>query len=325
MVSVIIVNYNGERFLRECVESVLNTDYPSFEVVVVDNASTDQSLDIMKGAFGSAAKLKIVQNKENVGHAQGCNIGASRALGEYVVFLDSDTTVDRNWLRELLRFVAPDESIGSAQSRMLSMTDPNILDSGGRLLDFLGHAVALDDQTGQVKEVFYATSGAMLLRKSVFTEASGMDPDMFIYAEIDLGWRIRLSGYRIVYVPSSIVYHLRRGTTSQRAASWRTFHGVKNNLATLIKNYEKENLFKYLPLCTVQYVAYFFYAIRKGYALDVIGIMKAFSWILKEVKRLYEKRQKVQKRRLISDEQIAMLMVPTLARSKLLRRIYSHA
>ena len=152
-VSVTIVNFNGKDLLRRCLASLLTTNYPNFEIIVVDNASTDGSIELVKKLFGSYSFIKVVENRENFGHAEGCNIGARVAKGKYLVFLDSDTEikaggfisensehfyVPENWLLELVKVMENDESIGIAQAKMVLAKDSRLLDYTCTAIDALG-------------------------------------------------------------------------------------------------------------------------------------------------------------------------------------------
>ena len=128
-VSIVVVNYNGKELLKQCLLTLSKTDYPNYEVVVVDNASTDGSLTEIRNSFGSDPKIKVVENNQNVGHAEGCNIGAKNTQGRYIVFLDSDTEFNaRNWLRELVKLMEKDDSVGLAQAKLVLAQNKNCLD-----------------------------------------------------------------------------------------------------------------------------------------------------------------------------------------------------
>lgn len=162
LVSVIILNYNGSRnlgvILKDCLASVLNADYPNFEVLF-DNASSDGSVEFVEKTFGQDPRLHIIHNKWNLGFAEGNNVGVRNARGEYVALLNSDTRVDPGWLTELVKAAQPPE-VGAVQSKLVKMNAPDLLDCAGGLLDYYGYHFERGrgekaSKFNQTVEVFY--------------------------------------------------------------------------------------------------------------------------------------------------------------------------
>jgi len=306
-VSVIILNYNSANFLGRCLKSVLNSDYSNFEVVFVDNDSTDDSVGLVKDLFGRDSRLKIIVTSENLGFAEGNNIGIKYATGEYIVFLNADTEVECRWLKELIHVMDKDLRIGAAQSKLLLMYDERRFDSAGHFLDYCGiesvesasvQGQADTGQFNQLREIFYARGAAMITRRKVLDEVGPFDPAYFTdHEEIDLCWRIRLGGYKIVYVPKSVVYHACGGASSQarkNKPAWITFHLRKNHIASLIKNYELLNLVKYLPIYLIYLALHGGYKIIKGDIRMLTAYCKAVFWNLTNFRYIYSERKRVQ-------------------------------
>jgi GT2 family glycosyltransferase len=245
-VSTIIVSFNGKELLKSCVGALLTTKYSNFEVIVVDNASTDGSVRSLEKMFGACPNLKIVKNQENLGHAEGCNIGAREAKGRYLVFLDSDTEpMDENWLWELVRVMESDESIGVAQAKVVLAEDRHRLDYVCMGIDALGTWTATyglkEDELGENFEILAASSGCCIVSREVFYEVGGFDSDYFIYDDdTDLSLRARLLGYRILLVPSSVIVH--HGSIMRGINQNTVYHSAKNRICTLLKNFELRNL-----------------------------------------------------------------------------------
>ncbi|GFP43541.1 rhamnosyltransferase, partial [Candidatus Hakubella thermalkaliphila] len=172
LVSVVILNYNGMKYINQCLESVLSTDYPNFEVIFVDNSSTDGSLEYVNGRFRGNQCFRIVANSNNYGFAEGNNVGVRHSMGTYIVFLNIDTEVDPRWLKELITVVESDQTIGAAQCKLLMMHDRRRFDSAGGLLDYCGvewpKNVRVYDlgQYDDVRDIFYAKGAAMLVREA---------------------------------------------------------------------------------------------------------------------------------------------------------------
>src|SRR3990170_4091559 len=253
-VSILVLNYNGREHLAACLDSLAQLDYPldRREVLLVDNGSTDGSPAWVRDQF---PQVNVVELGQNYGFAEGNNRGAAAARGEVVAFLNSDTRVDARWLRELV------EPLTGAD-RTLAATASKMLDWEGRAVDFPVYATLLGmpyasrearryrrpDDYDISHEVLFASGGAMAIRRAVFLEAGGFDSDFFMYHEdVDLGWRLWLQGYRVVYVPTALVYHKLEGSS----AGDRTrlyFLNERNALFTVIKNVGDAWIVRLLPL-----------------------------------------------------------------------------
>ncbi len=304
LTSVIVLNYNGERFLGDCLKSVLDTDYPNFEVIVVDNNSKDCSLKVIKGVKplfeARRVPLVVVKNSENLGFAEGNNVGARFARGKYIVFLNNDTLVERDWLGELVKILDNDSQVGAAQSKILSLGNNNLIDCAGGFLNPFGLAIErgfMEKDRGQydkIDDIFYAKGTAAIFRRELFNFFGGFDPDYFLYhEEVDLCWRIRLGGYRIVFVPRSVIYHI-GGVFAKKAHSFVVFNHEKNRVCTLIKNYSFCNLIRYLSLLVfleiLQMISFIF--VRKPEKAK--AIFNALIWNFLNLKTILRKRRVVQ-------------------------------
>jgi len=242
-VSVIILNYNGKQFLETCLTSVFNTEYSNFEVVFVDNGSTDGSIDFVKERFSKNPRLKIIKNEENLGFAEGNNVGVKYAKGDYIVFLNNDTEVDSNWLRELVKVMEFDQTIGAAQSKLLFADTRDKIWGIGEFMDYFGETSTKGwgeknvEQYTHVEEVFNAIGASMIISRRIFTEVGMFDPAFFIqHEDVDLGWRIWLTGHKIVFTPKSVVYHVGGGTLQKEIpSSFKTFFSEKNRITMMIK------------------------------------------------------------------------------------------
>jgi len=302
MVSIIILNYNGKQFLETCLTSVINADYSNFEVIFVDNGSTDGSIGFVKERFGKNPRLKIFRNKENLGFAEGNNVGVKYTSGEYIVFLNNDTEVDPKWLKELINVVKSDDHrIGAAQSKLLLMDDRKRIDCAGGFIDHYGyanergHGQIDKGQYDKIEEIFYAKGAGFIVRRKILKEVGLFDPKSFMYYdETDLCWRIWLRGYRIVFVPKSIVYHAAGSTISRIRKPVKRYFLTRNQMTTLIKNYNSKNVLKYLAVfITLELRKAVLLMFRRDLATGIATI-KALSWNLFNLKYVWKKRQEVQ-------------------------------
>lgn len=300
LVSIVILNYNGMKFIDRCLRSVLSTDYPNFEVIFVDNASTDGSLEHAKNKFGQDFRLKFVVNDRNYGFARGNNIGLEHARGEYIVFLNNDTEVDPNWLKELIKVMGSDPGIGVAQSKLLIMHERKRIDACGLMLTPYGFFV--ERGTGEIDrgqydlaaEIFAAKGAVIAVRRKILDEVGPFDADYFIFAEeVDLCWRVWLRGYRVMLVPKSVVFHVTAGTLRAIWPGGRPLYWYKNTLITLFKNLGLKNLIKILPVFMLVSFGGMIKSKKAIYQLPLF--IRVNAGVVANFRDIWKKRMKVQR------------------------------
>lgn len=310
-ISVIILNYNGKEFLRRCLRSVLDSDYPNFEVIFVDNASTDESVNLVRKLFGSDPRLRIIQNTKNLGFAEGNNVGAKHSNADYLVFLNTDTEVDKHWLREVAEVMENEPEIGAAQCKLLQMEDPKRLENVGHYIDCFGLDYNIGEnevdrgQYDHISEMFGAMGAALVVKREVFFEAGGFDPDYFLsFEDSDLCWRIWLRGYKTSFIPKAVVYHKGKGTCRKlnRWAYIGMYFYCRNRIRSIITNYSLKSLLKYLPTHIILLSALALIKIMKRDILTAKSIITAILWNFLNIRETLSKRITVQATREISDE-----------------------
>jgi GT2 family glycosyltransferase len=250
LVSVVVTNWNGLPFLAVCLPSLLAQTYAPFEVLVVDNGSTDGSQAWLAEHY---RQVRLIANPQNVGFAAANNQGIRAARGTLIALLNNDTLPEPNWLAELVAAVDQHPRIGMAASKMVYADRPDIIDSTGVCLDRCG--ITWDRATGQpdnasdqnIVEVFGASAGAGLYRRELFDEVGLLDEDFFIYLEdVDLAWRAQWHGWKGVYVPAAKVCHAH--SASMREGSPRkTYLLARNKIWLLAKNYPQPYFALFLP------------------------------------------------------------------------------
>jgi len=307
-VSVVIVNFNGRELLRQCLLTLLDTDYPNYDVVVVDNASTDRSLADIEASFGSNPLITIVENSENVGHSEGCNIGARMTKGQYIVFLDSDIEFEeKNWLWELVNVMENDKKVGLAQAKIVLSENKHCLDYVCVAVDALGTWAAnygsKEEMHKEKFEILAASSGCCIARRDVFDQVGGFDADYFIYDDdTDLSLRTRLLGYRVMFVPSAVVIH--RGGLLRGVSGMMLYYSSKNRLNTVLKNYELRNVwwrFSVLTFFTFIVSAGFF-AVKKHD--EAKATLKGVINPIATLPKIWKKRLVFQSKRLVKDSEL---------------------
>jgi len=310
-VSVVIVNFNGVAVLSPCLKSLVLTDYPNFDIIVVDNGSSDGSVNVLEEFRRQSEKrITVIKNSCNMGFAEANNIGVKSSSCKYVALLNNDTVVDENWLRTLVNTLEENPGIGAVQSLLLKNAD--VVDSVGAAMDIFGTACDIVVPFYQLSlyrsqnEIFSACAASMLVRKDLFERVGGFDSKFFAYFEdVDLSWRIRLNGYRIVIDVTSIVYHF-RGTTSKKfKGNLFDFHLYKNQIAMLIKNHSLKCLVMVTPIVCLLYLFRVANGVMKRNSGLVTATLKAILWNIIELPYLMSQRKYVNKYvRRVSDHQI---------------------
>ena len=210
LVSIIIVNYNSGDLILDCVQSILESSYTNLEIILVDNASSDDSHKVCKEKFQS---VFLIENKQNLGYCEGNNVGIKNAKGEFVVILNPDTTVEPNWLNELLK-AFQDLGDGLYQPKILALSDKKIIATTGNMIHIFGFGFARDrgeidkNQRSTIEQIGYASGTCLFTSTSVMKKIGLFDPFLFLYHDdLDLGWRAAQMGIKSFYVPKSVIYH----------------------------------------------------------------------------------------------------------------------
>lgn len=239
-VAVVVLNYNGEAHLRVCIPSLLATQYQNLDLLVVDNGSQDGSLAYLH----QVPEVTLLALPKNLGFVKGNNRGMRLALkrgAEILVLLNNDTRVDPDWIANLVSAFQSDSSIGMAGSKILTW-DGTLIEFDGTVFDQVLAAggyvyIPVESETVSRHDAPYACGAALAIRSSLLAKIGFLDPAYFIYNEdVDLSLRCWIAGYRVVYVPESIVYHHRGG--SGLGSEWCRYVSMRNALATILKNYQ---------------------------------------------------------------------------------------
>ena len=299
-VAIVILNWNGAKFLRKFLPSVIKHSGEA-EIVVADNASADDSLVILEKEF---PQVRIVKNLRNEGFAKGYNTALKQVDADYYILLNSDVEVTANWIEPVIELLESDTSIGAAQPKIRSWYEPEKFEyagAAGGYLDQFGypfcrgrifeHVEEDHHQYDNTQEVFWATGACMFVRADLFHDSGGFDPDFFAHMEeIDFCWRIKQKGFKVMFTPNSLVYHVGGGTLPN-SSSFKTFLNIRNNLAMLYKNLpaEKRNriIMVRLLLDGVAAVKFLF----SGGFPEMASVLKAHYHFYKMLPHLKAKRR----------------------------------
>ena len=304
LVSIIIVNWNGLRWLPDCFGSLAAQNYQNYEIIFVDNASKDESVPWVKKNYPDTM---IIVNKENLGFADANNVGFKKARGEYVLFLNNDTRVTKTFLTELVEVCKKDKTIAGVQSKILLMDSPDTHDSVGAFLTptgFLYH-YGFGQKNGKKYdkqiELYTAKGACMMFKKQVLDTVSIagniFDPDYFAYfEESDMCHRVWLAGYRIVYAYQSVIYHKMGATSSSMNNAFIQYHSFKNRIRTYLKNYDAVNLLKILPVHLILCEGFAAVALLKGKFALSWAVQRAMFWNLVHLPATLRLRRIIQRK-----------------------------
>lgn len=315
--SIIIVNFNGKEYLNNCLASVFNSACDDYEIIIVDNGSTDGSIEFVKDTFSTKLyKIRIINLKRNFGPARARNDGVKIARGKYIGFLDNDTEVDKNWILEAIKGFESSKDIAALQCKLLFIKNKHRIDYVGEYLSNLGFLIPVavygEEDNGQYdfkNRILSAKSAGMFIKKSVFDRIDGFDEDYFIFMEeTDLNWRAWLSGYEIVFWPPSVVYHSFSATKDIVDKRFNNrlvrFHGTKNYILTLYKNLSIKYCIKILPLHVFLWFCLSFYLLVRGNIRSSLNIFQGILWNLVNFGKNSRKRALVQKNRIRTDTEL---------------------
>ncbi|WP_337958516.1 glycosyltransferase family 2 protein [Candidatus Accumulibacter vicinus] len=317
-VTVIIVNWNGERFLDRCLSALLAQTVAPHEILLVDNASSDGSLDLVR-RFPS---VRLLAQDRNLGFARGNNLAIEEASAEseWIALLNPDAFVEPRWLEALLLATRDYPAFEIFGSKLVAAADPAILDGAGDayhvsgLVWRRGHGAPVTSVSEQVREAFSPCAAAALYRRSALVEAGGFDEDFFCYLEdLDLGFRLRLAGYRCLYVSASVAHHVGSGTTSGQHSDFAVYHGHRNLVWTYVKNMPWILFWAFLPLhLAMNLVALLVFSWR-GQGLTML---RAKRDALKGIPDMWRKRRSLQSTRIATVREIWRLMDKSIIPTK---------
>ena len=305
-ISVIIVNWNGKHHLQECLDSLSKQTFKDFETILVDNGSTDGSVEFTKHNFPD---IKLIKLKQNEGFCKGNNIGFQNASGEFVALLNNDTKADKYWLQELCSVIEQDFQTGICASCMADYFNPEIIDTAGDGYDIcgvgfkIGNGLLVSDYQKK-RYVFGACAGAALYRRSMLVKIGFFDEDFFAMGEdIDLSFRARLAGYKCIYVPKAVVYH-KVNQTIGAGTDFLIYHARRNVEYTYFKNMPALLLLATLPF-------HFLYELLTAFEAMLSGKLNIFIKckldFLKNFAHVLKKRKSIQKNRAIALSEVLAL------------------
>jgi GT2 family glycosyltransferase len=307
-ISVVVVNYNGKHFLEACLSSLEKQTFRDFEVILVDNGSSDGSLEYVREHFPT---VRVIALSENLGFCGGNNVGIRAAQGKYIALLNNDAEVHPCWLEELKNALDNHSDVGFCASKMFLRDQPGIIDAAGGIFYSCGvgaqrgYRERENGRFGKAEYVFSACAGAVIYRRSMLDDIGLFDEDFFAHGEeVDLSFRAQLRGYKCLFVPLAVVYHT-GGGTMKHDSDERRYLWHRNRFYVLVKNMPGDLL------------------VRNLFPIVAYSFLRDVSWLLqgkgrlvfrvkfdglKNFKKMLQKREDIQRRRKVSSRYINSIM-----------------
>ena len=303
-ISVVLVAHDSGPILLECLESLVRQDVSGLEIVVVNNGSDTPEL-----AAARLPRLKVLSPGRNLGFPAGCNLGAAAATGDILVFLNPDTVAAEGALAALAATLQ-DPSVGIAQARLRLLREPELLNTAGNVLHISGLTWLGDhrepaDHAIELRDVAFPSGAAMAIRAHLFHELGGFREELFLYQEdVDLGWRVRQSGRRVVVQPAADVYH----DYSTEMTRQKLYFIERNRLAVLFCNCSARLLLVLAPILAVAELGLALVAWRQG---SLSEKARGWGWCLRNARTLVRLRRETQRARRVPDRDlVGLLAVP---------------
>ena len=313
-VSIVIPHWNNVDVLSECLESILNTDFENFETIVVDNASTDNSVASVRSNYPN---VKLIENDKNYGYAGGCNIGAEAASGDFLIFLNNDTVQEKDWISNLIKTINSDDKIAAVQPKILNYYDRNIFDyaggSGGHMDIYCfpfarGRIFSFQEndegQYNNKEKCFWSSGTCFMVRRELFQKAGGFDESFFAHMEeIDMCWRLYAMGFEVWVEPDSVVYH-KNALTLPMYSHKKYYLNHRNSLLMLLGNYSIKNIFLIgIPRLLLEKIACLYSILMLDWR-HFTAILRSLFWIIFHPNVIMKKRKSFSKIRTITDKKI---------------------
>lgn len=302
LTSIIILNYNGKNFLENCINSIKEETNGNFEIIIVDNASPDDSGREMGLKYSDC---KFILNDKNVGVPEGLNIGIKNSSGEFIILMNNDVKVTNGWLDKFFQAYKKN-GMALYQPKFVKMKNPEIIDGAGNMINLFGFGFARakgQNDHGyyeKIEEISYASGTCMFIPRKIMDDIGLFDKTLFAYhEEVDFGWRARLHNYKSYYVPKSLIHHY--GSANWGWSKKKFFLLERNRWIVLLKNYSGKTIAKLLPSLFLIEIVLLGFFIKKGLLKEKI---LGYAGVLMSLNHIIKSRKVIQSNRKISDEKI---------------------
>ena len=291
MISIVIPNYNKFNLLSNCINSILLQTNSDFEVIIVDNGSQEQ-----RPSLPSDSRLKFIWLESNLGFSKAVNIGIKESKGEFIALINNDIELALDWIEQVLKAFKDNNEARFITSKIMSFHERDIFDDVGNVILSSGKAYKIGNgekesgQYNQLRYIFGASGAASVYKREFFEKVGYFDEDFFAYLEdVDLSFRANLYGFKCLYVPDAIVYHIGSATTGSRYNKFTVFYLAQNTINVIIKDFPSKHIFRSIPAILFHIISLKVFFILKGYGL--VYIKGLISGIRMSARMLVKRRE----------------------------------
>lgn len=310
LVNIIIITYNEFGFIGSCIESVWESNYKNIKFYLVDNNSAEKDYKEFYNKFKNHKDITFLRNPKNTGFAAACNSALALIHDGYVVFLNDDTMVTKNWLSPIIDYMEKHPDVGACQPKIKNMRNKEYFEyagAAGGFMDVYGFPFCrgrifftAEKDTGQydsVRDLVWCSGTCMVTKMDVLKKVGIFDEIFFIYGEeADLCWRMNHEGFRLVFIPQSTIYHFGSGTM-QRQPYRKIFLHHRNGLILLLKNYSTSELLHYIPgRIFFDFLAFWFYIFKSRIPLNAVAVIIAYFHLITLIPQVLISRKKIQEK-----------------------------
>lgn len=305
LVNIIILTTNQFAFIGECIRSILSANYKNIQIYLIDNNSNKKDYDKFYNSHKHLKRLKFFRRKNALGFGNASNFGLKKIKKGYVVLLNDDTIVSKNWLDPIITYMEEHPEVGACQPKIKNMrkkTHFEYAGAGGGFMDVYGYPFCrgrifytLEKDSGQYDDlidVVWVSGNCFVTKIETLRKVGLLDEIFFIFGdEADLCWRMYFYGYRLVYIPQSVVYHHGSGTVGNDTSKKVYLHH-RNGLILLLKNYTVSQLIRYLPFrIFLDFVAFWYYILDNKLPLNALAVAKAYINVIYLLPKILKRRQ----------------------------------
>jgi Predicted glycosyltransferases len=279
-ISIVIPNYNGLVYLENCLDALKKQTKKDFTTIIVDNGSSDGSLEFIREHY---QEVEIIELKENTGFCGAVNQGIKATNTPYIILLNNDTIVEKEFVAELFYVMERETDIFSGQAKMLQLHQPTLIDDAGDYYNALGWAFAkgkgkCKDLYNEERPIFSSCAGAAIYRRTILEEIGLFDEKHFAYLEdTDIGYRAKIYGYKNIYIPKAVVYHVGSGTSGSQYNKFKIRYSSRNNIYLIYKNMPTLQIIINIPFFLIGFSIKTLFFIKKGMGKEyLVGMGKGF-------------------------------------------------
>jgi len=306
-VDIIICSYNDKKLTVKCIDSLQTLSYPNFQIILVDDCSTDDSVNFFRGKYPT---ITIVKNKKNLGPAKTRNVGIEVSKAKYVVTMDNDAILSQNWLTKMITIMESDKEIGQAVGKILFADNFKKIAAAGGSMRFRGKGYDIgfgeldaDRKYNKIRCVLYACTASSIIRRKALNKVGGFCSLYYHgYEDTDLSLLLNIAGYKVMYYPKIISYHELSQTVNQTIGKKRVYYWIRNRLLLMLRNYEFKSLIMYLP-SNVRFTL----SDCCSHPERIIPALLGWLWIIFYLPNIIKQRRKINRFRKVKDNQLHQL------------------